>query len=246
MIAAVTFDVTHTLIHCPRLGEVYADVLSRHGIEVAPERAGELVRTVWAELACLADPGRDRFTSHPGGSRGWWHRFLVRLAEHLGAPPPSRFAAAELYHRFGTAEAWEVYPEVPATLSALTAKGLRLGVVSNWDERLPLLLERLGLARRFDAIVCSSGVGVEKPDRRIFRRALELLRVDPGSALHVGDHKLEDVEGAVAAGMHAVQLDRGGAGKESAGIADLGELPRLLDDRPARRAPATGEQAGPG
>ncbi len=240
MISAVTFDVTHTLIHSPRLGEIYSQALARHGLEVAPERAAELVRTVWTEFACLADPGRDRFTSHPGGARGWWHRFLLRLAEHLDAPPPTRFAAAELYHRFGGADAWEVYPEVRATLAALRGKGLRLAVVSNWDERLPLLLERLGLASSFAAIVCSSEVGVEKPDRRIFRRALERLGVGPESALHVGDRRLEDVEGAVAAGMHAVQLDRRGKG---GGLADLTELPHLIDAPPAPSA--TGELAGP-
>jgi putative hydrolase of the HAD superfamily len=242
MIAAVTFDATHTLIHSPRLGEIYAQVLARHGIEVAPERAGELVRTVWTEFACLADPGRDRFTSHPGGARGWWHRFLLRVAEHLDAPVPSRFAAAELYHRFGSAAAWEVYPEVRPTLAVLRGKGLRLAVVSNWDERLPLLLERLGLAGSFEAIVCSSEVGVEKPDRRIFRRALERLGVGPAAALHVGDHRLEDVEGAVAAGMYAVQLDRRSGG---GGLADLTELPRLIDAPPAPWAPAAGELAGP-
>jgi len=242
MISAVTFDATHTLIHCPRLGEIYAQVLSRHGIAVSPARAGEVVLTVWTELACLADPGRDRFTSHPGGSRGWWHRFLLRVAEHLDAPPPSRFAAAELYHRFGAAAAWEVYPEVRPTLAALRAKGLRLAVVSNWDERLPLLLERLGLAKSFQAIVCSSEVGVEKPDHRIFRRALERLGVGPEAALHVGDHRLEDVEGAVAAGMHAVQLDRRGGGH---GLPDLTSLPELVDAPPAPPAPAAGEVAGP-
>ncbi|HEY8021818.1 MAG TPA: HAD-IA family hydrolase [Thermoanaerobaculia bacterium] len=241
MIAAVTFDVTHTLIHSPRLGAIYAAVLARHGTQVGADEAGELVRAVWSEFACLADPGHDRFTSHPGGARGWWHRFLLRLAEHLGAPPPSRFAAAELYHRFGSAEAWEIYPDVPATLAALRAKGLRLGIVSNWDERLPQLLARLGLASSFEAIVCSSQVGVEKPDRRIFRRALELLAVEPEAALHVGDHRLEDVEGAIAAGMRGVHLDRRG---KSAGLAGLAELPHLID-APTAPAPATGEAAGP-
>ncbi len=241
MISAVTFDATQTLIHSPRLGEIYSQILSRHGIAVSPERAGELVRTVWTEFACLADPSRDRFTSHPGGARGWWHRFLLRVAEHLDAPVPTRFAAAELYHRFGTAAAWEVYPEVRPTLAALRAKGLRLAVLSNWDERLPLLLERLGLAASFEAIVCSSEVGFEKPDHRIFRRALERLGVGPEAALHVGDHRLEDVEGAVAAGMHAIQLDRHGGG----GLPDLTALPDVVDAPPAPPTPAAGELAGP-
>ncbi len=123
MIRAVTFDVTGTLLHSPRLGELYAEVLSRHGIAVSPGEAGRLVRLVWQELACSADPGRDRFRSHPEGARGFWQRFLERLAEHLEAPVPSRFAAAELFHRFGTPEAWEVYPEVREVLTALREQG---------------------------------------------------------------------------------------------------------------------------
>lgn len=219
MLQALTFDVTGTLIHSPRLGEIYAEVLGRHGVEIAPAEARRLVGVVWRELACLADPGRDRFTSHPEGERGWWRRFVERLCELHGQGTPSRFAAAELFHRFGTAEAWEIYPEVPRVLADLREQGLRLGVISNWDPRLPGLLERLGLARYFDAVTYSAAAGVEKPDRRIFLQALRYLGVSPGAALHVGDSRLEDVEGAIAAGLRALYLDRdsGKGGKASRG-----------------------------
>src|SRR4051812_23585720 len=160
MIEAVTFDVTHTLIHSPRLGEIYAEVLNRHGLEIDAEEARRLISVVWQELSCSADPGRDRFASHPEGERGWWSRFLERVCELKEAPPPSRFAAAELFHRFGTAAAWEVYPEVPKTLAELKRQGLRLGVVSNWDHRLPELLSRLRLARFFGSITYSARAGV--------------------------------------------------------------------------------------
>jgi putative hydrolase of the HAD superfamily len=231
MIRAVTFDVTHTLIHCPRLGEIYAEVLGRHGVEVPPAEAGRLVRIVWQELACVADPSRDRFTSHPEGPAGWWKRFLERLCEHLEAPPPSRFAAAELFARFARADAWEVYPEVPETLAALRGQDLRLGVVSNWDTRLPDILDRLGLSPFFDALIYSSAVGAEKPDRRIFEAALRSLGVRAGEALHVGDGRLEDVEGAQAVGMHSLHLTRGrGAGD----LRDLSRLPELVAADPGR------------
>jgi len=229
MIEAVTFDVTNTLIHSPRLGELYAEVLSRHGVAVEPREAARLVREVWQEFACLAEPGRDRFTSHPGGPRGWWKRFLDRLCERLEVPPPSPFAAAELFHRFATPEAWEVYPEVPEVLATLRERGLRLGVVSNWDPRLPDLLESLGLARRFAALVYSSEVGVEKPDPRIFRSALDRLGVRPEAALHVGDGQIEDVEGAAAAGLQALRLDRRGG---SGDLRDLAALPAMLSRQP--------------
>lgn len=236
MIQAVTFDVTHTLIHSPRLGEIYAEVLGRHGgPPVTPAEAARLVRVVWQELACLAEPGSDRFTAHPDGARGWWRRFVGRLGEYVGGPPVSPFAAAELFHRFGQAEAWEVYPDVLPALAVLRQRGLRLAVVSNWDERLPGLLAGLGLAPSFEAVVYSSEVGVEKPDRRIFQSALDRLEVVAGEAVHVGDGQLEDVEGALAAGMYAVQVSRG----RGRGLASLAALPALLEETHAR------PQAGP-
>jgi putative hydrolase of the HAD superfamily len=241
MITAVTFDVTGTLIHCPRLGELYSEVLGRHGIAVAPAEALRLINLVWREMACSADPSHDRFTAHPDGPRGWWQRFVCRLCEHLDVPPPSPFAAAELFHRAGGAEAWEVYPEVPAVLDALRARGLRLGVISNWDTRLPEVLRQLDLAGRFDAVVYSAAVGIEKPDSRIFRRALRDLGVEARAALHVGDSRLEDLEGAIAAGMRALLLLRGrrdsasglgapqrGSAGPPPGLHDLSPLPALF------------------
>ncbi|HVR09386.1 MAG TPA: HAD-IA family hydrolase [Thermoanaerobaculia bacterium] len=257
MIEAVTFDVTHTLVHCPRLGDIYSEVLGRHGVEVAPAEALRLIGVVWREMACSADPSRDRFSAHPAGARGWWQRFLCRFCEHLEVPPPSRFAAAELFHRFGSGGAWEVYPEVPEVLDALRDRGLRLGVISNWDTRLPELLRQLDLARRFDVLVYSSAVGVEKPDSRIYRRALRELGVEPRAALHVGDSRLEDLEGAIAAGMRALLLVRGGgapsgpsgpggqggpASKSArrpparSGLHDLSPLPALVTAGAARGA----------
>ena len=236
MIRAVTFDLTHTLIHSPRLGEIYAETLRRHGVEIDPEEARRLVLVVWQEFACSAKPGHDRFSSHPEGERGWWRRFLERIFEHLGAPPPTRFAAAELYHRFGAAASWEVYPEVPRALAALRDQGLRLGVVSNWDHRLPGLLEQAGLSPFFDAVVFSAEIGVEKPDGRIFHQALAELGVEPAAALHVGDARLEDVEGAVAAGMLALHLTRTSGGGD---LRDLASLPDLVR---AERAGKAGRQ----
>ena len=67
MIEAVTFDVTHTLLHVPRLGEIYAEVLGRHGVDVDREEAERLFSVVWQELACSAAPGHSRFSAHPEG-----------------------------------------------------------------------------------------------------------------------------------------------------------------------------------
>ena len=225
MLSAVTFDLTGTLIHTPRLGEIYSEVLGRHGVTVAPARAAALVGEVWRELDCTTHPARDRFAAHPEGARGWWARLLERLCEHLGAPPPSPFAAAELFERFAGADAWEVYPEVETTLDELRRTDLKLALISNWDERLPRLLDGLGLAARLDHVVFSQQVGAEKPHRRIFAAALDRLALPPARVLHIGDRRRHDVEGARAVGMHARLLDRTG---DSGDLADLRDLPARI------------------
>ncbi len=205
---AVTFDLTHTLIHSPRLAQIYREVLRRHGIVVRVRDLRREIPWVWKEFSCLADPRRDRFTAHPRGARGWWYRFLVRLCRRLEVDAPSRFAAAELFDRFTRADAWEVYPDVETTLESLHSSGLRLGLVSNWDHRLPRVLANLGLERYFEAVQYSSGCGCEKPHPRIFHNCLAALEVPPARALHVGDNAIEDVEGAIAVGMRAMRIDR--------------------------------------
>ncbi|MGH2997228.1 MAG: HAD-IA family hydrolase [Gaiellaceae bacterium] len=85
-------------------------------------------------------------------------------------------------------------------LAELTARGLALAVVSNWDCSLPDHLEAAGLRHRFAAVVTSAGAGVPKPDPRIFVSALERLGVPARRALHVGDGPA-DSEGAAAAGL---------------------------------------------
>lgn len=232
---AVTFDVTGTLIHSPRIGEIYREVFARHGLTADAKEIRRLIPLVFRELACRTDGSHDRFTSHPDGPRGWWRRFATRLAEYLELPEPSRFATAELYDRFGHADAWEVYPDVLPALDALDeaavrqGRPLRFAVVANWDERLGGLLGELGLADRFETIVHASGVGYEKPDPRIFAVALDRLDLQPEEAVHVGDREKEDVEGAIGAGMGAVRIVRRLEGwRPPATIVTLDELPAVL------------------
>ncbi len=225
MLRAVTFDLTGTLIHTPRRGEIYSEVLARHGVTVTPGRADALIAEVWRELDCLAHPAQDRFAAHPEGARGWWRRLLERMCERLEVAPPSPFAAAELFDRFAKSDAWEIYPEVDRALAGLRGMGLALGLISNWDERLPRLLESLGLAGRLDAVVYSQEIGAEKPHRRIFTAALARLDLPPARVLHVGDRRTPDLEGAHAAGMRALLLDReGGRGD----LSDLADLPARI------------------
>jgi putative hydrolase of the HAD superfamily len=80
-----------------------------------------------------------------------------------------------------------------------------------------------------DGVVTSAEVGTAKPDRRVFERALVIAGVPASAALHVGDKVDNDVEGARAAGVRAVLLQREGdppPGVEA--VRSLRELAALL------------------
>jgi len=213
LIRAVSLDATGTLFRPRDLGGDYERILGRHGIAVDRARLERLLPEAWREFGCASDPGHDRFRTHPGGSAGFWRDVLDRVAALAGlAQRPSRFAAAELYARFAEPDAWSLYDDTLPALDRLRDAGMPLVVTSNWDERLPRLLEGLGLAERFAAIVVSFEVGVEKPHREIFRVAAERLGLPPESILHAGDRELEDVEGARGSGFAAWHVDRSGSG----------------------------------
>lgn len=98
-------------------------------------------------------------------------------------------------------------PGVPDALRGLQQAGLRLAVVSNSDGSAEASLVARGLREHFHAVMDSHLVGHEKPDPRIFQRALEACGADPDRTLHVGDLYAADVVGARAAGIHPVLLD---------------------------------------
>jgi putative hydrolase of the HAD superfamily len=122
---------------------------------------------------------------------------------------------------------FRAFPEVPGTLRALRAAGLRLVVASNWDVSLHERLEETGLAALVDGAVASAEVGSAKPDGAIFTRALALAGAPPEQAWHVGDSPREDVEGARAAGITPVLLAREGAADAQPGLRVLRTLDEL-------------------
>ena len=95
---------------------------------------------------------------------------------------------------------------VPA-LQRLRASGRKLVVVSNANGRMRAALDRVGIGPHVDLVIDSSEEGVEKPDPRIFHRALERIGSRRETTVHVGDLFHTDVVGARAAGLRAVLLD---------------------------------------
>jgi len=228
---AVLFDVGGTLFEArPGAPEVYATVLSRLGGPVTADEVAPVFQRVWADLTQLHPRGLDRYHQFKGNEWEWWGEFVRRVLGELGHPAPWESALSELMGAFANPELWYVFPEVTEVLGRFRLDGVRLAVVSNWDSRLPVLLERLGLKGFFDELLVSSLEGVEKPDIEIFHRAAARLDVSPDHCLHVGDSPLDDYRGAESAGMRAVLVDRDGIfGNGYIRVADLRGLYGFFD-----------------
>ena len=120
----------------------------------------------------------------------YWRTYVGRVLARLGSGVPVDSATYALHGAFADPASWAVFPDVPETLAELRSRGLRLGVISNWDSRLPRLLQGLGLDSFFEPVVHSSRVGHEKPSPEIFHEALRQARARPEESIHVGDESL--------------------------------------------------------
>ncbi|MEN8150633.1 MAG: HAD-IA family hydrolase [Planctomycetota bacterium] len=204
------------------VGTTYSGFATRHGVHVDPVAVEQAFRAAFAAQRELS-PGAQ--------NRAWWWEIVKGTFARVGVPGEHRELFEELHEFYARPEGWRLFPGAVETLKGLRALGYRTGMISNWDERLPDLLEGLGLAEGLDPVVVSCEVGREKPDPRIFHRALDLAGVAPARALMVGDDEMADIEGATAVGMAALRIDHD-ADEPPDGV--ITALPQLLD----RLAPA--------
>jgi HAD superfamily hydrolase (TIGR01549 family) len=151
-------------------------------------------------------PGNETW-SDDGRIEAYWRGYHSVILGRLGVEARDEVLDRLLASQF-VAGAWEPYRDVEPMLEAVRGMGLSIGVVSDWGSNLRDILAGLGLDRFLDFVLPSGAVGVAKPNPAFFRMALEAGGADPHEALMVGDSYRADVQGAWAAGMDAVWLDR--------------------------------------
>ncbi len=130
---------------------------------------------------------------------------------YAGAADDAAAAAAARAHR---ALYYAHRRRVAGALELLQALSpqVRIAVVTNNTRaEQSEKLSTFGLAPYVAALVTSAEIGAAKPDPRIFRAALARLDCAAGDAVMVGDSWVDDIQGAVAAGIAAVWFDRSGA-----------------------------------
>ncbi|MEP0766651.1 MAG: HAD-IA family hydrolase [Fimbriimonadia bacterium] len=232
---AITFDAAGTLVDV-RYEPVgfMLELLREQQIEVDEET----LRTEYLPMR-VARQGEYAQAIQAMGARGrraFWKRFTADLLSSIGVPL-SEGHLARMSERSDelllceNSPYWRLYPDVREALSLLRRRGARLAVVSNWDDTLHPVLELLGIAQQFEFALASLEVGWEKPDPRIFGRAVGRLGYEPFEVAHVGDNPLDDGEGAARAGLFPIIVDRDGAypGLPFARIRSLTDLALLYE-----------------
>ena len=203
----IFFDAAGTLFHLPKgVGYHYALVANRMGLQLEAAALDRAFGAAWKAMPARETTGLPR----EDDDKGWWRELVDRVFDEVASETQEldRDAFFEVaYEHFAEAGVWELFPEVCEVLQALHPR-YRLGVISNFDGRLRMILELLGISKFFQHVVISSEVGADKPNAFIFERALELSGVTAAEALHVGDDPIRDWEGAAAAGLRVFQLDR--------------------------------------
>jgi 2-haloalkanoic acid dehalogenase type II len=197
-IRAIIFDLDNTLwdVYPVILRAEHAmhDFLRQHYPRVTGQHDLHSMRDVRARMAL----------EHPAMGHDFTWLRLEALRHHAREAGYGDDMADEAFQVFYRARnEVTLYDDVRPTLDVLV-RDYRLFVISNGNADLALC----GLGDYFESALAARDAGMMKPDPRIFAMLLERAGLDARDAVHVGDDPEADVEGARAAGVEPVWLNR--------------------------------------
>lgn len=210
-IQAVFFDVGFTLLETsPSIPVVVQRVMEQRGTQVSLDCLQRSLPQAEAHFGRLTREAPHTWGDEQEIARVWQSYFTELLRpclSHLEREALAE-AALEVQREFDRADSYALYPDVKPALGALTAAGLKLGVISDWGIALGLILRHFDLTQYFDFAVISATARLAKPDPGLYTLALRRADVIPDYAVHVGDSYVRDVLGARVAGITGVLIDR--------------------------------------
>ena len=194
------------------VGEIYQQFAFKHGVKIDAKSLDKAFIDSYKAAPPLAFPPAELNTI---GDQEflWWKNVVQTTFQRVKVLNKfSNFTEFfdEVYIYFATQDPWYVFPDVVPCLQNWQQQGIELGVISNFDSRLELILKALSLEPFFTSITISSVAGFAKPDHNIFDIALKKHGFAPQQAWHIGDNKEADYLGAENAGIKAFWLNCNG------------------------------------
>ncbi len=229
----IFFDAAGTLF---RVRGSVADIYLRHAMNHGFKANAESLPKIQAAFArAFQDAPPAVFaatepTQIKQCERMWWFDIVHNVFYRVGMFDRFDTFFEEIFDVFARPDTWMLYPETVKVLEGLKTQQYELGIISNFDSRLFVVLRGLGIADYFQTVTISSLAHAAKPSGRIFTQALEKHAVEPDDAVHVGDSLDEDVKGAQQAGLMGILVERqpGSAAQGARTIRTLEELSSLL------------------
>ncbi|HYR90246.1 MAG TPA: HAD-IA family hydrolase [Terriglobia bacterium] len=198
---AVLFDAAETLFTTRgSVGEIYGSIAREYGSQAAPE----VIQAAFVRHFRGAGPISTE------NQKQWWRDVVFRVFSDVGMVENFDEFFNKVYDRFRDSQGWILFPETREVLDHLKRFSIKIGVISNFDDRIYSVMRSLDILSYFDSVTISSQTGYCKPDPRIFEAAIRALGVPASDILLVGDSLRDDVEAGKRAGLTAVLMDRSG------------------------------------
>jgi putative hydrolase of the HAD superfamily len=202
--------------------EIFKRILEVHGVRVPLDD----IRKVHGESQKdfdgrkLAEIGAD-----------YWVRWNLKILARIGVNKKREFLARRIDQLWFEYSGLEVYPEVMKTVAQLRTMHMKTGIVTNGlTSDIQKVEQKLGLLVLFDVAIGADACRKAKPTKEIFHFAVSKLGVLPGEAIYVGDSVKLDYQGAKAAGLKPLLINRNGpAPADVDAIANLTEIFKYLD-----------------
>lgn len=225
----IFFDAAGTLF---RVRGSVADVYLRHAMNHGFKANAESLPNIQAAFArAFQDAPPPVFAATEPAQikqceRMWWFDIVHNVFYRVGMFDHFDEFFEEVFDVFAQPDTWMLYPETVKVLEGLKTQQYELGIISNFDSRLFVVMRGLGIAEYFQTVTISSLTHAAKPSGRIFTQALEKHAVEPDDAVHVGDSLDEDVKGAQQAGLTGILVERESC-KEIQGVRTIRSLEEL-------------------
>jgi len=227
MIQLLTFDLDNTLWETETVvmaaEQTLLQWLDQHAPRFTQQLDGDTRRALRQEVLAADPTLRHRVTA-----------LRIAVLEHglrkAGYPPEqaTELAQAGFEVFLEARHALTFFPHCEPLLEEL-ARHYQLATISNGNADV----RRLGLEKYFKIIVSADEIGLSKPDPAPFLAALERAGVEPQQALHIGDHPVDDIQGARDVGLHTLWFNRlglawSGAERPHGEVRCLSEIPDWL------------------
>lgn len=206
----VTFDVTHTLLKfsCPPPVQ-YLKTAKSFGITTITQ--DKVASSFKKNFKILASKYPNFGYNSSINCQEWWRHLVVQtLIDASTSDLDEKLlnnVAHTLIHQYETELCWEKIHKADDLIRNVKNTGKYVGIISNFDDRLKHLLQNMKF-EGIDFVVTSYEMGVMKPNKEIFDKALcECPSVVlPSEALHIGNEIEYDCKGALDAGWAGVLI----------------------------------------